>query len=104
MADLEKYIRAAEGLVGDAESSLTVWRHENTKEEDISEYLFTGMRKITGVELSDFRARFGVSLESLYEDVLEKYRQNGLVEIKNGFLRFTETGIDISNRVLAEFV
>jgi oxygen-independent coproporphyrinogen-3 oxidase len=96
ITDLQEYNRA--------EGSFAVWRHENTKEENISEYLFTGMRKIEGIELSDFRARFGVNLESIYGDVLEKYQREGLIEIADGRLRFTETGIDISNRVLAEFV
>jgi oxygen-independent coproporphyrinogen-3 oxidase len=96
ITDLAEYNKAGE--------TFAVWRHENTKEENISEYLFTGMRKITGIELSDFRARFGDDLESIYGDVLEKYRREGLIEIAGGRLRFTEAGIDISNRVLAEFV
>lgn len=80
------------------------WRHMNTKEDNISEYLFTGMRKIRGIELADFKERFGSGLEDIYDGVLKKYQQNRLIEIVDGYLRFTENGIDISNRVLAEFV
>ncbi len=104
ITDLREYIRAGEVHSDDPERVFTIWQHENTKEENISEYLFTGMRKIAGIELSDFRARFGADLESVYGEVLEKYRREGLIDIVGGHLRFTETGIDISNRVLAEFV
>jgi oxygen-independent coproporphyrinogen-3 oxidase len=104
ITDLAEYIRAGETHSDDPERVFTIWHHKNTKEENISEYLFTGMRKIAGIELGDFRARFGADLESIYGAVLEKYMREGLVETDGGHLRFTETGIDISNRVLAEFV
>lgn len=104
ITDLRVYNLAGEAHSNDSEPAFTVWRHENTKEENISEYLFTGMRKVKGIKLSDFRAKFGVGLESIYGDVLEKYRNQGLIETADGYLRFTEKGIDISNRVLAEFV
>lgn len=87
-----------------AEGACDVWRHENTAGENISEYLFTGMRKLGGIELGDFEARFGSGLESIYGNVLEKYQREGLIEITDGHLRFTDKGIDISNMVLAEFV
>jgi oxygen-independent coproporphyrinogen III oxidase len=93
-ADLKEYI-AAPGVLG---------QHWNTKEDNISEYLFTGMRKIQGIELEDFQERFGISLESIHGKTLEKYRESGLIKITDGRLRFTEKGIDVSNTVLAEFV
>ncbi len=62
------------------------------------------MRKMKGIDLKDFSQRFGIALESLYGEVLQKYQEMNLLEIKEGYLRFTEQGIDISNRVLAEFV
>ena len=80
------------------------WSHINSREENISEYLFTGMRKMQGISLDDFRRRFGMNLESLYGDILEKYQEQKLIKIMDGNLRFTKNGIDISNRVLAEFV
>lgn len=85
-------------------SAYIQWQHENAKEENISEFLFTGMRKMKGIDLKDFRQRFGIALESLYGEVLQKYQELNLLEIKEGYIRFTEQGIDISNRVLAEFV
>ena len=102
LTDLSQYIKAE--MPKQVFNPYIQWQHENTKEDNISEYLFTGLRKMNGIDLMDFRQRFGVALENLYEQVLQKYLGMDLIEIKEGKLRFTEQGIDISNTVLAEFV
>jgi oxygen-independent coproporphyrinogen-3 oxidase len=114
--DLEKYMSI--GLKDDSGSAtyddlghivagsspFIVWQHENTKEENISEYLFTGMRKISGIRFDDFRNRFGIELSEAHGDVIRKHQGSGLIEINEGYLRFTKQGIDLSNSVLADFV
>lgn len=85
-------------------SPFVQWIHKNSKQENISEYLFTGMRKMQGVDLNDFENKFGLIPEALYGEILRKHQQNKLIEIVDGKLRFTEKGIDISNTVFAEFV
>jgi len=62
------------------------------------------MRKIRGIDLADFEDRFGITMESIHGGVLEKYRKQGLIEIEDNHLRFTKKGVDISNRILTEFV
>lgn len=118
ITELDRYIsagigsRLSEGIVkpaGDSNekaplSPFVIWNHRNTREDNISEYLFTGMRKIEGISLRDFVNRFGVSLESIHGKTLEKYQKEGLIDITDGLLRFTEMGIDVSNRVLADFI
>ncbi|MDD2190529.1 MAG: radical SAM family heme chaperone HemW [Eubacteriales bacterium] len=109
VSNLEQYIRiginnsidkTSKGL----SSPFTCWQHKNTKDENISDYLITVMRKMQGIELEDFRNRFGIELKQLYGSVIQKYRNLGLIEIVENRLRFTEEGIDLSNMVLAEFV
>jgi len=110
--DLAEYIRIGNNIASQTsrnrtqkpESPFTVWRHQNTKEENMSEYLFTGLRKRKGIELADFKERFGAAPEEIYGDVLKKYQKSGLIEIDGGCLRLTEKGVDISNGVLAEFI
>lgn len=112
VTDLEEYIRAglaeSSGAGREADdmsgSPFIQQRHRNTREDDISEYLFTGLRKIRGIYLPDFQRRFGVSLDTIHGRTLEKYLAGRLLEMQDGWLRFTEKGIDISNTVLAEFV
>ncbi|MDD3168600.1 MAG: radical SAM family heme chaperone HemW [Eubacteriales bacterium] len=84
--------------------SFMQWEHRNTEEESISEYLFTGLRKIRGIDLADFSKRFGADLESVYGETLDKHLRSGLIQIESGRLRFTKKGIDLSNTVLADFV
>lgn len=96
ITDFETYLKADEDW--------TEWIHENTLQDDISEYLITGMRKIEGIELKDFQNRFGKSLELLYEKEIDKFITEELLEIKEGNIRFTPRGIDISNKILSEFV
>jgi oxygen-independent coproporphyrinogen-3 oxidase len=82
-------------------------RHENTLEESVSEYIFTGMRRLNGIDLIDFEARFGKELFEFYPEkssLVEKYMEQGYVIIENNRMRFTLKGIDISNTILSEFV
>jgi len=83
------------------------WQHKNDLKDDVSEYIFTGMRKTRGISLEDFRQRFGRELFEFYpeqRDLVGQYEQNGWLEVREGFMRFTVKGFDISNRILSEFV
>lgn len=112
VTDLKEYMNIGRNLVSEDHRQISEqevspyisWQHRNTKKESISEYLFTGLRKMQGIELSDFEQRFGNRLEGLYGDVLKKHLTAGLIEEEDSYLRFTEKGIDISNRVLADFI
>ena len=112
--DLKSYIKAGEvagppmvTTSGSVSGPFTIWNHVNSREEDISEYLFTGLRKIEGVDLNEFYARFGESIKEIYShnwNQIERYiREEYLVNTGNQ-LRFTKKGIDISNTILTEFI
>jgi len=103
VTDLNEYMQAGNGDSAER-SPFTAWNYQNTANDNISEYLITGMRKIGGIDLADFEERFGVALESLHAETLERYRKQGLIEVRDNCLRFTKKGIDISNRVLVDFV
>ena len=75
-----------------------------TKEDEMSEFLILGLRMLSGVSQKEFSQKFRISLEERFGDVIEKYEKNGLLEYKDGNLRFTEQGIYVSNTVLCEFV
>lgn len=75
-----------------------------TKEEQMEEFMFLGLRKIQGVSEAEFLDQFGVSMESIYENVLKEMVQKALIERENGWVRLTEKGIDVSNYVMSEFL
>lgn len=80
--------------------------HKNSKEDHISEYMFTGLRKIEGLSLNDFKNRFGLSMGAIYEEAIIKHKVAGLLEggEESGNLRLTEKGLDLFNVVLADFI
>jgi oxygen-independent coproporphyrinogen-3 oxidase len=95
---LEDYL-SAKGRDGRVAS-----RHENTENDELSEYMFTGLRKIRGVSLADFEARFGAPARDFYGAEIEKLAGEGLLEQADGALRLTRRGIDVSDRVFTEFI
>ncbi len=89
--------------------------HQNTDHDNISEAVFTGLRKTEGIEYKDI-ARFVESREnsepaiafwqyySGIREELEEFERNGYVEITDVGIRLTEYGIDISNKIMSLFV
>ena len=72
--------------------------------EQMEEYMFLGLRKISGVNMTEFFNTFNVSIQEIYGDVIEKHIEKGLCVIEKDYLRLTEIGIDISNSVMADYI
>ena len=75
-----------------------------TKKEQEEEFMFLGLRMTEGVSEKKFRLRFGIPMEQIYGEVLEKYKNMGFLEKKEDFWRFTRKGIHVSNHILADFL
>ena len=87
--------------------------HVNSAFDDMSEYMFTGLRLTRGILYSDFRRRFGMSPEEAFADrwaELDEFFGSGALERRvtndgeRSALLITEKGIDISNRIMEVFV
>ena len=70
----------------------------------MEEMMFLGLRLVRGVPEDAFAKRFGVPMEAVYGEVLEKYLSWGLLERAEGCVRLTERGMDVSNTVMADFI
>lgn len=77
---------------------------ELTEKEQMEEFMFLGLRMMTGVSIEAFVQAFGKKPEQVYGEVLEKNLENGLMEHSEGYYRLTDKGIDVSNYVLAQFL
>lgn len=81
--------------------------HENSQEDDMSEFVFTGLRKTCGISFDDFEKRYGKKFWDVFADSraeLEPYMEAGqLIETMEG-LALSEEGFDISNAIMAIFV
>ena len=78
-------------------------RFQLTKEDEYQEYLITGLRKVSGVSLTEFEQRFGFSLLEKYEQEIKQLLQKGLIEVTTD-LKIKSEHLFIANEVLCEFV
>lgn len=107
VSSIEKYLRVWETPEDRGQSAVEALC-ENSLTDDVCEYIFTGLRKNTGIDLKDFRKRFGRGIWEFYgEDVmkeLEEYADGGFAAVTDDNIRLTVKGMNISNRIMALFV
>ena len=72
--------------------------------EQMEEFMILGLRRMCGVSRTEFKTRFGKSMEIVYGSVLQKLKKQGLITIEEDIVALTELGIDVSNQVFVEFV
>src|SRR5207248_449553 len=92
--DTAKYVRSIEG-----EESPVVEHTELNEEEARSESIFLGLRLMRGLDLEEYRMRFGSDLRDVYDSDLTRLVDAGLIEIDEGLMRLTKRGALLSNEV-----
>jgi oxygen-independent coproporphyrinogen-3 oxidase len=80
-----------------------------TKQEQIEETLFLGLRCSSGITSGAFQEEFGVTLDHLYAAVIERNKKEELIETipltpSEYRIRLTPKGMQLSNIVLAQFL
>lgn len=75
-----------------------------SRQDEIEEYMFLGLRKMEGVSKKKFESEFSEAIEKVYGTVIENMKRQGLLEEEGDFVRLTERGIDVSNYVMSEFL
>lgn len=68
------------------------------------EAVMLGLRKIQGINLAHFEARFGLQPQDLAKDAFDQFVAQGLLEISAGHLRLTYEGRFLADTVVAEFL
>lgn len=72
-------------------------------EEQMSEFMILGLRRTEGISRKIFQQRFSMELPKEFETIIEKYEKAGLLLQRGDAVSFTKKGLQLSNRVLAEF-
>ncbi len=72
--------------------------------EQMEEFMFLGLRMLRGVRTADFAERFGAELTDIYGSRIRKYLDSSLLLLRDGRLFLSERGLDVSNRILADFI
>ncbi|MEY8253459.1 radical SAM family heme chaperone HemW [Clostridium perfringens] len=76
----------------------------NSKNDNIEEFMFMGLRKINGIDENEFKKRFSMNINDVYGEILNKYIDEGLLIRESGRIFLSEKGIEISNVIMADFL
>lgn len=100
VANMREYLSLDLKEAGAAARDIT----ELTLTDKMEEFMFLGLRMMEGVSGNEFSGRFGRNMWKLYGPVLDRLTAQGLIEVIAPRVMLTERGIDVSNRVLCQFL
>lgn len=75
-----------------------------SRKQQLEEFMFLGLRMTEGVSRTRFREMFGVEIEAIYGEVLQRMKMKGLLKQQSGKILLMEEGISLSNYVMSEFL
>ncbi len=108
--DMSKYLSGLSNVTDafSIEKTLQKERVELTRENQMEEFMFLGLRLTRGVCLEEFESLFGLSIYEIYKEVMKSHKEEGLLwEYEDGdkrYLALTEKGLDLNNYVMADFL
>ncbi len=70
----------------------------------VGEAIMLALRTAQGVELAGFKERYGVDVLERYAPVIATYREAGVLEATDGYVRLTRRGRFVANDVCGAFV
>ncbi len=71
------------------------------KNESMNEYVMLRMRLEAGVDMNEFKARFGIDFNNKFGCLLEEYIEGGFVKRIGDSYAFTSRGMFVSNYILS---
>ncbi|MCR5836520.1 MAG: radical SAM family heme chaperone HemW [Lachnospiraceae bacterium] len=104
VSEMDKYIDILKRYKDEELEEIYENRETLTGEEQMEEFMFLGLRMIEGVSRNSFKKIFNRDLDKVYGEIINKLVLGNLMESGGDTLRLTPRGIDISNRVLSEFL
>lgn len=93
-SDMRKY------LSGEIKEDIT----KLTKEDQMEEFMFLGLRMMEGISVSSFKEYFEEDMPEQYYEVIKKYKNMGLMEFNDDRVMLTKEGINLSNTIFSEFL
>ncbi|EGT3612006.1 oxygen-independent coproporphyrinogen III oxidase [Clostridium perfringens] len=99
ISSVEEYINSINEKGEAVEEIIT-----NSKNDNMEEFMFMGLRKINGIDENEFKNRFSMNINDVYGEILNKYIGEGLLIRESGRIFLSEKGIEISNIIMADFL
>jgi oxygen-independent coproporphyrinogen-3 oxidase len=73
-------------------------------EQQIAKSVVLGIKVLpNGIDKQSFHKRFGIPVEDIYSDIIERLEETGLIESNSHYLRLTEKGLLFADEVCIEF-
>ena len=70
----------------------------------MEEFMYLGLRMTAGVSREEFKQRFDRDMFDVYGEVINKYTNQGFMNVDENRVWLTDRGIDVSNYILADFI
>ena len=84
--------------------SVVIDKYKNSIEDEMEEFVFMGLRMVYGIDLLNFEKKFGVDINSIYKEIIEKNIKGGLLVVKENKMFLTAKGMELSNSVMSDFI
>ena len=75
-----------------------------TKEEQMEEEMFLGLRKKSGISIQKFEKKFILSFEERYGKIVNQLVQEGLLQVEGNQIRMTKQGLFLGDTVAERFI
>ena len=98
-SDINDYIEKISNNI-----SVVIERYENSIKDEMEEFVFMGLRMVSGIDLLKFEKKFGVDINSIYKEVIEKNIKDGLLVVEQNKMFLTAKGMELSNSVMSDFI
>ena len=82
----------------------TAESEELTKEDEMAEFMYLGLRCMKGISTESFEQIFQEDFDARYGDTVKELVSQGLLEKHDDWIRLTLQGINLSNRVFVKFI
>jgi oxygen-independent coproporphyrinogen-3 oxidase len=83
---------------------LIVEERRLSREEQLEDALFTGLRLTEGLALEDIEKRYGVDVWARYSAELEPFADEGLLVYDGASLRLTRRGMLLAHEIMTVFI
>lgn len=84
--------------------SVVIDKYENSIEDEMEEFVFMGLRMVSGIDLLKFEKKFGVDINSIYKEIIEKNIKDSLLVVQKNKMFLTAKGRELSNSVMSDFI
>ena len=86
-SDMQQYLGEKPGTFTDVEKL--------TKKDMEEEFFYVGLRMVSGVSLTEFKERFGVSAQEVYPGLMETFVEEKAAEFRGDRFVLTDYGLDV---------